>query len=161
MTAYSGQPGRSPFGHPQVHLNASGVEEYNGGETFCLKLPIDFTLADAAVLWTSPANIKTRIISVFWEITTSWTGGTSSAIGVSSSATGFTTKGMVHGGSAGDVAAALVSTTPINLGTIGTGLSATPKVIILPAASTLRFDRVTSVFTAGAGFVHVECRVVG
>jgi hypothetical protein len=113
------------------------------------------------VLYTVPANIKVRVVSVFWEITTSWTGGTSSAIGISSSATGYTTKGMVHGGSAGDVAAALLSTAPYNVGTQGTGITAAPKVIILPAAATLRFDRITSVFTAGAGFVHAELRVVG
>lgn len=155
--AYVGQPSRSQFGHIQVHANASGVEEYNGGEPFCLKLPVDFSLADAAVLYTVPANLpKIRIGLVFWEITTSWTGGTASAIGVSSSATGYTTKGMIHGGSGGDVAAALVSTTPYNLGTAGTALTAAPKLIILPAGATLRFDRITSAFTAGAGFVHVH-----
>lgn len=159
--AYQGQTSRSPFGHPQVHLNNSGVEEYNGGETIDLKLPIDFSLADATVLYTVPANITVRVMIAYWEITTSWTGGSSSAIGLSSSATGYTTKGMVHGGSAGDVAAALVSTTPYNLGTVGTGLSATPKLIILPTGSTIRFDKVTSAFTAGAGFVHLDLRVVG
>jgi hypothetical protein len=159
MTAYIAQPGRSQFGHPQVHLNAAGVEEYNGGETFALKIPIDYTLADAAVLYTVPANLKIRIVSVFWEVTNGFTGGSSSAIGLSSSATNYTTKGMVHGGSGGDVAATLVA--GYHVGTLGTGITADPKVVVLPGASTIRFDRITSVFTAGAGYVHAECRVVG
>jgi hypothetical protein len=158
--SYVGQPSRSQFGHPQVHLNASGVEEANGGETFALKLAIDYTLADAAVLYTVPANLpKIRIVSVFWEVTTAFTGGTSAAIGLSSSATGFTTKGMIHGGSSGDVLATLVA--GYKVGTQGTGFTSAPKVVVLPAGSTIRFDRITDAFTAGAGFVHAECRMVG
>jgi len=157
MTTYVGQPGRSPFGHPQVHLNSAGVEEANGGESFCLKLPIDYTLADAAVLYTVPAHLaKVRILSVFWEVTTGFSGGSSSAIGLSSSQTNYTTKGMVHGGSSGDVAATLVA--GYHVGTQGTGFTADPKVVILAAGATIRFDRITSVFTAGSGYVHIHAQ---
>lgn len=153
--AYTAQPSRSQFGHPQVHLNDAGAEEYNGGEPLCLKLPISFALADAAVLYTVPANIpKLRLLSFLWEPTTSFSGGSSSAIGLSSSNTTYTTKGMLHGGSAGDVAAAL--TAGYHAGTVGTGISADPKAIILVAGNTIRFDRITSVFTAGAGYVHAH-----
>jgi hypothetical protein len=158
MTTYA-QPSKSPFGHPQVHLNASGVEEYNGGETYALKLPIDFTIADAAVLYTIP--YRSRVVALFWEITASFTGGSSSAIGVSSSQAAFTTKGMIHGGSSGDVAATLVTGAQPFRGTQGTAFTAAPFIAILDVGATLRFDRVTSAFTAGAGFVHAELRVVG
>lgn len=158
--AYTARPGRSPFGHVQVHLNDSGVEEYNGGEPLALKLAISFALADAAVIYTVPSDIpKFRITSAFWEVTTGWTGGTSSAIGLSSSQTNYTTKGMVHGGSAGDVAATLVA--GYHGGTVGTGITADPKVIILAAGATIRFDRITSAFTAGAGFVHLHGYIQG
>jgi hypothetical protein len=87
----------------------------------------------------------------YWEVTTGFTGGSSSAIGISSSnSTGHTTKGDLLGGSGGDVAATLVAGYPS--GTIGADIAAG---LMMVAADTVRFDRITSAFTAGAGAAHL------
>jgi hypothetical protein len=127
-----------------------------------LKLPVGFGLADAAVLFTVPTLTNgaaaLELGSLWWEITTSFTGGASSAIGVSSSNASYNTKGDLLGGSAGDVAAGLLSTgLTYKGGTLGTKFGSNGKVILV-AGDTVRFDRITSVFTAGAGFVHINCR---
>ncbi len=116
-----------------------------------LALAITFATADAAALFTMPTGARMLVRRGYWgEITTPFSGGSSSAIGLSSSATGHTTKGDVHGGAAGDVEATLVAGT--RLGTIGADVAAG---ILLVAGDTIRFDRITSVFTAGAGNAHV------
>lgn len=127
---------------------------------FHLKLPIAFGTADAAVLFTVPSTSGGYTIrglelqKLYWEITADWTGGASSAIGVSSSRTGFTTKGDLLGGAAGDVAATLVAAS-LFAGTVGAkSLVTLASTAIIRAAETLRFDRITSAFTAGTGFVH-------
>lgn len=117
---------------------------------------IDFSTADAAILGTLPAGMICQVLRGYWEVTTDFTGGTSSAIGVSSSnATGQTTKGDLHGGASGDVLATLVAGT--KLGTIGAKIAAGS---LLVGANTVRFDRVTSAFTAGAGKAHLILRVL-
>jgi hypothetical protein len=155
--AYTATPSKSQYGHPQVHTNGAGVTEYNGGETYALKLAIDFSMADATVLFTVP--MRSRVMLAYWEVVTPFTGGASSAIGLSSSQAPYTAKGSVHGGAAGDVAATLVA--GFNAGTAGTSITASPKVVVLEAGSTIKFDRITSAFTAGAGYVHVELMVAG
>lgn len=120
---------------------------------FTLALPATFATADAAVLYTVPTGMRMRIARVFIEVTTAWTGGSSSAIGVSSSKTAHSTKGDLMGGASGDVLAGL---TAGFRGTIGADL-ATDGLVVLEAADTIRFDRITSVFTAGAGIIHVNC----
>jgi hypothetical protein len=120
------------------------------GHIIDVALPIGFALADAAVLATTPTNSLFLVERCYWEVTTGFTGGTSSAIGISSGATGFTTRGDLLGGSGGDVAATLVAGKA--LGTIG---GKTAAGVLLPAASTIRFDRIASVFTAGAGYAHI------
>lgn len=131
-----------------------------------LKLPIAFGTADAAVLFTVPTLTNgaaaVKIDSLFWEVTTSFTGGSSSAIGVSSSNTRYSTKGDLLGGASGDVLATLVSTNTYVPGTLGAkyAAAATTGKIFLVAGDTLRFDRITSAFTAGAGFVHVDLTFV-
>lgn len=127
-----------------------------------LSLPITFATADAAALLTVPTGALLYISRCYWEITADWTGGSSSAIGLSSSQTvgvDHSTKGDLHGGSAGNVAAALTATIGTSEGTIGTDMAAGPGVI-LRAASTVRFDRITSVFTAGTGNAHLCCQVL-
>ena len=118
-----------------------------------LILPFTFNTADAAVLYTVPTGFKLFIDNAFWEVTTSLTGGSSSAIGVNSSNAGLTANGSVLGGSSGDVAATLVSTGAFAKGTIGSGLNKPGSVIV--GGETLKFQRITSAFTAGAGNVHV------
>jgi len=129
----------------------------NGGEIFCIKALISASTADAEVIYTVPSNLTLLVLPfVLWEVTTAWTGGTSSAIGISSSASGLTTKGDVHGGASGDVLATL--TAGLKRGTTGAKI-ATPGAVLTPS-STLRFDRITSAFTAGAGRIVVPVMVI-
>ena len=127
-----------------------------------LTLPITFATADAAVLLTVPAGCLLSVEEPFWTVSTSFTGGTASAIGVSSNKTGFTTKGDLLGGATGDVAATLVSTGALaKMGTIGAGFDTLAKRRVLWApAETIRFDRITSAFTAGVGAVNLKCNVL-
>lgn len=125
-----------------------------------LRIPIGFATADAAVLVTFPAAMRFAIREAYWEITTGWTGGTSSAIGISSGTnSACSTKGDILGGATGDVAATLVATGPSNfiLGTAGgkQDTIAHIRACCLIATDTIRFDRITSAFTAGAGYAHV------
>jgi len=121
-----------------------------------LKLPIGFALADAAVLYTIPTGLKFEITRAYWEVTTSWTGGSSSAIGISSANTSYATKGDILGGATGDVLATLVSTgLTYKGGTVGAKY-ASNGMVVLVGGDTIRFDRITSAFTAGAGFVHLS-----
>lgn len=116
-----------------------------------LGLTFTYATADAAILATLPTGARMKVMGGYWEVTTGFTGGSSSAIGLSSSnSTGHTTKGDLLGGSGGDVAATLVA--GIASGTIGADIAAG---LMLVAADTIRFDRVTSAFTAGAGKAHL------
>lgn len=131
-----------------------------------LKLPIGFALADAAVLLTIPTlsngAVGLQIDSLFWEVTTSFAGGSGTAIGVSSSNTGYATKGDLLGGAAGDglVGVSLVSTgLTYKGGTLGAKFGTNGKVVLV-AGDAIRFDRIASVFTSGAGFVHINCSYV-
>lgn len=117
-----------------------------------IKLAIAFGTADAAVLATVPTNGEFLLRRAAWRVTADWTGGTSSAIGLSSSQTGHTTKGDLLGGGTGDVAAALTAALGFTLGTVGADVAAG---VLLKSAATVRFDRITSAFTAGTGFVHL------
>ena len=127
-----------------------------------LALPITFATADATALLTIQAGSRLCIRELFWEVTTSFTGGASSAIGVSSNKTTptiWSTKGDLLGGATGDVLATLVSTAAdgIVAGTVGTDWDTVAKRrggIWVPT-DTIRFDAITSAFTAGAGYVHV------
>ena len=121
------------------------------GQTVDLALAFDKDTADAATLYTMPTGANLRLLPGYWEITTGFTGGSSSAIGLSSDQTGHTTKGDLLGGGSGDVAATLVSGDYIE-GTIGADIAAG---VILKAGKVVRFDRVTSAFTVGAGYAHV------
>jgi hypothetical protein len=126
-----------------------------------IQIPITFATLDAAVLLTMPAGALLKIDDLFWRVTTNFSGGTSSAIGVSSTKTAptnWSTKGDLLGGSAGDVAATLVSATGIVAGTVGTDMDTVAKRrgAIWKAADILRFDRITDAFTAGVGAVCVS-----
>lgn len=124
-----------------------------------LVLPFTYATADAAALFTAPAGALLLIRKLFWTIDTDMTGGSSSAIGVSSGKTGFTTKGDLLGGAGGDVAASLTAALSPANGTIGTKADTVGELhtTLWKAADTLRFDRITSAFTAGSGAVNVVC----
>jgi hypothetical protein len=122
-----------------------------------LTLPITYATADAAVLLTMPVGSLMLIRKLYWTISTSFTGGSSSAIGVSSSKTGFSTKGDLLGGASGDVAAAITSALSPANGTIGDKADSVGELhtALWKAADTVRFDRITSAFTAGVGAVNI------
>jgi len=97
--AYTPAPSKSPFGYSQVHSDSNSTRVTNGGEIFNIKVAISSDTADAAILYTVPANLTLLVLPwVTYEVTTGFSGGTSSAIGLSSSAIGLTTKGDIHGG---------------------------------------------------------------
>ena len=101
-----------------------------------------------------PAGFTLEFEKFFWEVTADFTGGSSSAIGVSSADAPHSTQGDLLGGAAGNVLAELTAAIGYTQGTIGVSYSAAPKLAVLVATDTVRFDRITSAFTAGAGFVH-------
>jgi hypothetical protein len=121
-----------------------------------LKLAIAFGTADATALFTMPTGLNLQVLSAFWEVTTSFTGGSSSAIGISSDDTDLSTKGDILGGATGDVLATLVSTGRLYKGgTLGAKFG-TNGIVVVRSGKIIRFDRITSAFTAGAGFVHLS-----
>ncbi len=124
------------------------------GHEFNIKVAIAFGTADAAALATTPntTGFLANLRRSFWEVTADWTGGSSSAIGVSLSAAPASTKGDVLGGSGGDVAATLVASGGNLLGTVGADVAGG---ILWKGNVAARFDRITSAFTAGTGFVHL------
>lgn len=124
-----------------------------------LKLPIGFGTADGADLILVPAGMTLRITGFpFWEVTTAFAGGAASAIGLSTTVTGYDTKGDVLGGATGDVEAGL--TAGIRPGTVGAEMDLTGfHEILLVAGAAIEFDRITSVFTSGAGFACVPVSI--
>lgn len=121
------------------------------GAALALTFAVTFNTADAAVLFTVPAGAVFLVQRCWWDVTADFTGGTSSTIGLSSSKTAHSTKGDLQGGAAGDAAAAL-TTGNYQLGTIGADIAAG---VILEPGNTIRFDRITSAFTAGTGNARV------
>lgn len=124
------------------------------------ELAFTFATADAAVLLTMQAGQELAVERVLWRISADMTGGTASAIGVSSNKTtptNWSTKGDILGGATGDVAATLVASGGLLAGTIGADMDTLTKTrgLVLKATDTLKFDRITSAFTAGSGSVVV------
>lgn len=125
-----------------------------------LRIAIAFGTADTTALLTMQAGQLLAVERTAWEITADWTGGAASAIGLSSSVnrgTDFTAKGDLLGGATGDVAAALTAALGFTAGTIGTDMDTLTKTrrLVLKSADTVKFDRITSAFTAGTGYAHV------
>ncbi len=125
-----------------------------------LCLAVDYTKADNATIFTVPVGARLRPITSYWDITTTFAGGTNSAIGVHASPTGFTTKGDILGGATGDLTATLVSTNTRKVGTAGAKQGSADFGLILLAADTVKFDRIASVYTSGAGNVRVPCELI-
>lgn len=126
------------------------------GQVVDLEFAFTFETADNATLYTVPTGCYLLVRRGYWEITTGCTGGSSSAIGMSSDQTGHTTSGDLHGGSSGDVAATLIAGDYI-AGTVGADVAAG---ILLQPGKLVQFDRVTSAFTAGAGKGHLVCELL-
>lgn len=128
-----------------------------------LALPCTFATADAAVLLAVPTGGLLAIRRFYWTITVNWTGGASSAIGASSAKTGFTSKGDLHGGATGNVLADLttaLSPQPLTMGTKVDTFAEVQPLALWKAADNIIFDRITSIFTAGAGALNVICDVL-
>ena len=121
-----------------------------------LSMPFTFATADGATLFTVPAGCYLRVLRGYWEITTACSGGSSSAIGLASDQTPHNTAGDLLGGSGGDVEATLIVGDYIE-GTVGADQAAG---IILAPGKLVTFERITSVFTAGAGNAHLICEVL-
>lgn len=138
-------------------VGATGRYLLAPGYVFDLSIAIAFGTADAAVLATLPTSMYALIGRSYWEVTADWTGGSSSAIGVSSGQAPNSTKGDLLGGASGDVLATLVASAVRTLGTVGAKVAGG---ILLKPTNTVRFDRVTSAFTAGTGNVHLVGQVV-
>lgn len=128
-----------------------------------LSLAFTFATADNATLFTVPVGARLRPSAAWWDIAVSMTGGTVSAIGLHASPSGWATKGDILGGAAGDTDATLVSTTTRMQGTVGAllngGSSGTSRLILI-AADTIKYDRITSAHTAGSGNARVLCNVI-
>jgi hypothetical protein len=125
------------------------------------RFPVTFATADAAVLLTIPTGLIIQPVEFWWTVTTTFAGGSSSAIGVSSNKTSYTAKGDLLGGAAGDVAATLASGSSPIMGTIGAGFATNAqRRMFMIATNTLLFDRVTSVFTSGVGAVNMRARII-
>jgi hypothetical protein len=125
-------------------------------KAFVMKIPIAFDTADGTAIETIPAGFALRLAGFpYWEVTTGFTGGSSSAIGVSTNISGYETGGDLLGGATGDVAATLVAGDVA--GTLGGELDDNVgfQALLFTAASEIQFDAITSAFTAGAGFVCV------
>lgn len=148
----------SPYGHAEGKM-VGGVWVTNLPNRFYLKLAIGFATADAATLFTFPSDKIVVLERLWWEVVTGFTGGSSSAIGVSSDATGYSTKGDLLGGASGDVTATLGTSATYKGGTVGAKY-ASNGIVIIPAGKVLRFDAITSAYTVGAGFVHVLGSVI-
>lgn len=148
----------SPLGHPKGKADANGNWILTGTAGVQLKLAISKDTVDGAVLYTVPDDTRLLIEQAFWEVTTGFTGGTSSAVGLSSSQAPHDAAGDLLGGAGGDVAATLVA--GLTQGTVGVSFSAAPKMVALEAGATIKYNRIASAFTAGAGFAHIVGRFI-
>jgi hypothetical protein len=129
-------------------------------KSFTLKLACSKDTTDAFALCTIPEQMVLRLTGMpYWEVTTGFTGGTNSAIGMSASAIA-TTKGDLLGGSGGQLTAVL-GTAGVKAGTIGPLIDTLAEIqaFFLKQADYLRFDKITSTYAAGAGYIHVPVAI--
>ncbi len=128
------------------------------GQVVDLALAVAYTLADGATIYTMPTGSALFLAPGYWQVTTSWAGGSSSSIGIDSDQTGLSTAGDIHGGSGGDVAATLSATGgngagTFIAGTIGADIAAGA---ILLGGSLVRYQEIVSAFTSGEGYFHLR-----
>lgn len=121
---------------------------------FTLRIPIAFGMADGDKILTVPAGYVLRLTGApYWDITTGWTGGSSSTIGIASDHSGYATAGDLLGGASGE-ATAVIGTTGVKAGTIGPKLDTLTEfqAFFLDALESLTYEEITSAYTAGTGF---------
>jgi hypothetical protein len=136
---------------------AAGTGRWVRADKACvLKIPVAAAMDDNETIFTVPAGFALRLAALpYWEVTTGFTGGTGSALGVNSTKTGYTADGALLGGTGGDVAATLVA--GVVPGTIGGGLDSLAELqaALFVEDDEFRVNEITDAFTAGAGFVCV------
>jgi len=122
--------------------------------TVDLSMAITSATTNNQVLLTLQSGQRLRPADFYWETTLAWSGGSSSGIGLNSNKTGFSTAGDLLGNTLGDVAATLV--TGVTAGTVGGGFDTVTKRhnAIFVSGDTIRFNRVVSAYTTGAGNAH-------
>ncbi len=121
-----------------------------------IALPFTYATANNAVLWTAPVGSLLLLDHAYWEVTTGFTGGSSSSLGVNTSNASGSSAGDVLGGSGGDIAATLVTGAVIH-GTIG---GKTAAGIFVVAADTIKFNRIVDAYAAGVGIAHVLAKLL-
>lgn len=123
-----------------------------------VKLPVSFQTADAAALIKAPTGRSYELSNIFWETTQNWVdGGPPPAIGISADTAPLDTKGDLLGGMTGSRSAELTTAVKYSAEPPGPGGGG---VVIIEPDVTIRFDRITSVFAAGAGFIHMFVRPI-
>lgn len=143
-----------------VQAPAAGTGRWlRADKSFIMKIPISFANTDGEAIETIPAGFALRLAGFpYWKVTTGWTGGTSSAIGISTNISGYETGGDLLGGAGGDVAATLNPLVAGDIaGTLGGELDDNVgfQALMLVEASEIQFDRIVDAFTAGAGFACI------
>lgn len=136
----------------QTPFGQSPIPGISGSGTVTKKCPISKDTADGEVLFTVPAGLRLLLLVAFWHVTADFTGGASSAVGLDSSNAAYSTPGDLLGGAGGDVAAGLTAGFK---GTVGA-----KRVVVLEPGDTVRFQRITSAFTAGEGFAVLVFQAV-
>lgn len=136
--------------------------------SFDLVLPFTFATADLAVLLTVPTELTIHVSldgnENQWEVTTAFSGGAGSRIGLSiASAKIAGAAGSVMGGAAGDGigAAVTLNNTGFWKSTSGIADAGYAHVLRGATADQIQFNRITSAFTAGVGNAHLACRLLG
>ncbi len=135
---------------------ARAIAEMAASGKCILSFPVTYAKADAAGLYTVPTGVRLLVSRPFWENTIAWSGGASSAIGISSSNAAYNTKGDLLGGAGGDLEAGMGLGFK---GALGAKL-ATQGLVVLIGGDTIRFDRIVSVYTAGSGYAHIPVQIV-
>lgn len=123
-------------------------------KAFIAKVPIAYTNTNGQAIWVIPAGFVLRLAGQpYWEIVTPFSGGSSSAIGLSTNITNLTTGGDLLGGASGDTTA--VESAGVAAGTVGGGSATELHGLLMVAGTEIQFDRITSAYTAGAGFARI------
>lgn len=123
-----------------------------------MALPVSSATLDAAVLFTVPTGFLIRLeVGGYWAVDVAFAGGTTPAIGLSSSNAAYNTKGDILGGASGDLTAGL--TAGARRGTPGAKY-ASGGAVVLTAGDSIRFDRIANAFTAGSGNAILRTRII-
>jgi hypothetical protein len=124
---------------------------------FDLVIPATFANTDNQSMVVVPAEMTLQPHpNIILEVTTVWAGGAASTIGLSFSTPSLNrARGNLAGGAAGNSGFTSTFFAAMTLGSQFAGGLA--QAVILPPASIIAYDRITSAFTSGAGNFHLPC----